>query len=325
MGMSASQMRYCMLTGNQSDVQFQGQQVNQQRTTLSTQSAALNTEMLDLRVPTPPSSDQFTKTTYTMTANGQTYTVAAAQYQTTGPNAGSYRVILTNDITTSQGKVSGFQNFSQTGTAPNIVYHTATNSPLSQIITDPLDPNYSATDIMNITQICIDANIPLVNGQPPQFYKYESNGVTKYILGTQLAANASSTDPAKAPIPVYYVDENATEKQTTYMDPATVTFNDSNRMTSITYNGQTYTLDVTTSNDVEGYDDAMNEYGFQKAQYEHTMDSINAKLSVIEAEDRTLELKLKNLDTKNTAIQTELEAVKKVIDKNIEQTFKAFA
>ena len=51
---------------------------------------------------------------------------------------------------------------------------------------------------------------------------------------------------------------------------------------------------------------------------------INAKTEKIQAEDRTLELRLRQLDTEQDALQTEMEAVKKVIEKNIESTFKTF-
>ena len=51
---------------------------------------------------------------------------------------------------------------------------------------------------------------------------------------------------------------------------------------------------------------------------------INAKTEKIQEQDRTLELRLKQLDTEQEALQTEMEAVKKVIDKNIESTFKTF-
>ena len=40
--------------------------------------------------------------------------------------------------------------------------------------------------------------------------------------------------------------------------------------------------------------------------------------------DRTLELKLKQLYTEQEALQTELDSVKKVIDKNVENVFKTF-
>ena len=41
--------------------------------------------------------------------------------------------------------------------------------------------------------------------------------------------------------------------------------------------------------------------------------------------DRGLELELKNVDTQHQEVQTEVDAVNKVIDKNIDMTFKTFA
>ncbi len=41
--------------------------------------------------------------------------------------------------------------------------------------------------------------------------------------------------------------------------------------------------------------------------------------------DRQLEIELKNVDTQQQAVQTEIDAVNKVIDKNIDMTFKTFA
>ena len=46
---------------------------------------------------------------------------------------------------------------------------------------------------------------------------------------------------------------------------------------------------------------------------------------MIQQQDRTLELRLKQLDTEQNALKTELEAVKKVIENNVETTFKTFA
>lgn len=50
-----------------------------------------------------------------------------------------------------------------------------------------------------------------------------------------------------------------------------------------------------------------------------------ADLEVLHANDRVLELELNNIDTQHTAVQTEVDAVKKVIEKNIDMTFKTFA
>lgn len=52
---------------------------------------------------------------------------------------------------------------------------------------------------------------------------------------------------------------------------------------------------------------------------------IQAKISSIQAFDKALELQLNRVDTQREAIQTEMEAVRKVIAKNISQSFKTFA
>lgn len=65
MGMSASQARFLCLTARKNNVEFEGQQINQQRTTLSNQSASYYSELCNMVVPTPPSVDDFTKVTYT--------------------------------------------------------------------------------------------------------------------------------------------------------------------------------------------------------------------------------------------------------------------
>ena len=59
--------------------------------------------------------------------------------------------------------------------------------------------------------------------------------------------------------------------------------------------------------------------------YERTINDINAQTEIIQQQDRTLELRLKQLDTEQNALNTELEAVKKVIEQNVEATFKTFA
>ena len=68
----------------------------------------------------------------------------------------------------------------------------------------------------------------------------------------------------------------------------------------------------------------MNQYNYYKQVYEKRVQDINAKTEQIQTEDRTLELRLKQLDTEQNALQTEMDAVHKVISKNIEGTFKTF-
>lgn len=49
-----------------------------------------------------------------------------------------------------------------------------------------------------------------------------------------------------------------------------------------------------------------------------------AALAQIEPQDKMLEMNLKDIDTQHQAIQTEIDAVKKVIDKDIDSSFKTF-
>lgn len=52
---------------------------------------------------------------------------------------------------------------------------------------------------------------------------------------------------------------------------------------------------------------------------------IQLRINAMQSLDQALELQLRRVDTQQAAVQTELEAVKKVIDKNVELTFKTFA
>ena len=88
--------------------------------------------------------------------------------------------------------------------------------------------------------------------------------------------------------------------------------------------GTEYQLTATTQSDDRAYNDAMNEYNYNKAKYDQDIQAINAKIEIIHGQDKDLELRLKQLDTEETAISTEMEAVKKVISKNVDSSFKTF-
>ena len=77
MGMSASQARFLSLTARKNNVEFEGQQINQQRTTLSNQSASYYSELCNMTVPTPPSVDDYTKVSYTFDDGALTNTVTS--------------------------------------------------------------------------------------------------------------------------------------------------------------------------------------------------------------------------------------------------------
>lgn len=54
-------------------------------------------------------------------------------------------------------------------------------------------------------------------------------------------------------------------------------------------------------------------------------EEIEKEISALQQEDKKLEIAIKQIDTQHNAVQTEVESVKKVIDKNVEMSFKMFA
>ena len=67
------------------------------------------------------------------------------------------------------------------------------------------------------------------------------------------------------------------------------------------------------------------QYEYKQYEYDKLQQEINAKTEIIQQEDRNLELKLQRLDNERTQITTEIEAVEKVINDNIESTYKTFS
>ena len=85
------------------------------------------------------------------------------------------------------------------------------------------------------------------------------------------------------------------------------------------------TKDGTTSPDANAaYEYAVTQYNVDKQEYEEYLNELNAQSEEIHQRDQVLELQLRQLDTEQQTIVTELESVKKVIDKNIEIVFKTF-
>jgi len=85
-----------------------------------------------------------------------------------------------------------------------------------------------------------------------------------------------------------------------------------------------YDLKAVTETDEIAYEDAVNEATYQKYLYDKKVQDINLKTSLIQRQDQQLELRLKQLDTEQNALATEIDAVAKVVKDNIEKSFKTF-
>jgi len=79
MGMAASQARYLGLTARKTNVEYEGQQINQARTALANQSANLWNQMLSMSVPTAPNTTDFTEQQYAFSDGANEYEVDSLQ------------------------------------------------------------------------------------------------------------------------------------------------------------------------------------------------------------------------------------------------------
>jgi hypothetical protein len=53
--------------------------------------------------------------------------------------------------------------------------------------------------------------------------------------------------------------------------------------------------------------------------------ALQARIAAVQTLDKSLELNLRRVDSQRQGVQTEIEAIQKVIQKNIEGSFKTFA
>ena len=435
MGMAASQARYLALTARKTNTEYEGQQINQARTALANQSANLFNRLLNMNVPNPPKTTDYTKVQYSY-SDGLNGSVIDSwqQLSTADPNynyivnhyyyadvyTGSQK-LLQNPEVTFKGELQT-EDMSLRLPPPTVSYRYDTSSgqwvfdingdtvyaPVSSLkmdkelenaiqdIKDGLNkPDLANNDIYaykdktdtyhfmlysdytsgknydytttykpayvgnceltelkepledptraELTQIIHDikdSNMSRYLSYTPQdglkytgsgVYQFEMNGITYYANEIDLRNSMQTQNEYGKPIenqrklPYFnasYINQKIEEKNYALLET-----DGNGRFKSVKFDNDSvvYSLNTETVTDENAYQDAMNKYLHDKAVYEKTIADINAKTSIIQKEDRTLELRLKQLDTEQNALATEMEAVKKVIKDNVEHTFKTFS
>ena len=375
MGMAASQARFLGLTARKSNVEYEGQQVNQQRTALGNQSANYYNDLLGMSVPVPPSIEDYTKTVYTFTDGALTNSINSM----IAKGNGLYKVSYTSEWT---------DDFAVVASAP-ILYTRTTKNPAST--SDQFENKYmvgakrmrllgtinvyekdeeghkkgeykgttigtgddaytyydeylstlSADQIANLKKE-EESYKDMLNAKygtstKGWLVRYTQNTTTgvwtpQFVNADVLESNTmvydDKTGVSQTSVQTYSVGSSQERNEVKNVD-ARLEQDTTGRIINITFNpGKqdevTYAVSTNTISDQEKYDDAMNQYEYDKAQYDKAIQETNAKIEVIQAQDKNLELRLKQLDTEQEAIQTEMDAVQKVIEKNTESTFKTF-
>lgn len=443
MGLSASQARLLSLTARQSNLEYEGQQINQQRTTLSNESSNYYNSLLEMEVPVPPSSNDYTKIVYSFTIGGNKATIDETLPQEDGNGNTTYIISYTTELSTigvqentsyktaaSAKRTEGAVGVYNGGTYnENETYYLSTMNRVSQDELSELKKNGTQGYVLSNIGSCIDNNGDLINGaiiigadgyqiSYDQYKKYDKTADAdklkacsfylpeeqekdvnkqRYVLSYAQIPNEKTFDEYKNKNTIFKYEEgtdkgfysykassgndytvvdskyeesfinaglemndyyqyeassgirfvkredvegnlnNQSRTITTFavstidvtkkntLSGATVEFDSSGRISSITdEEGNTYTMTASTETDNQAYDDAYNQYEYNQYVYDQKQTEINANIEILQAQDKSLELRLSTLDTQHSAIQTELEAVKKVMSKNIDNSFKTF-
>lgn len=352
MGMAASQARFLSLTARKTNVEYEGQQINQQRTSLSNESSNYYSQLCNMVVPTPPSSEDYTKTIYTFVDGSETNTINSLIAQKDGLYILNYTQSYETEDMVSSGSVITTR---KADTAGNYEYYIGATklremkagaSPTDEDIkNDPYLSTLETAEVQDILKM-EEQYIGMLSqkyGQDEWFVKYQKNSSTgsyePIFYSKSQVENADYSDKtgtSLSGIKSYTYGQTKATKEIKNAK-ARVEQDTSGRYISIYVydlnadgsikddkSGTEYTLTATSQSDDAAYNDAMNQYNYNKAKYDQDIQAINAQIEIIQGQDKDLELRLKQLDTEENAISTELDAVKKVISKNVESSFKTF-
>ena len=326
MGLAASQARFLNLVARKTNIEYEGQQINQQRTTLANQSANYYNSMLTLNVPTPPSTESYQTVVYSVNYGSQKYNITQVTNSTT--TKGTYNVAYTTSH--NEDVIAKSTNtFAITKDASGKYYYggkeivevkattTSNPTPFTQAVIDETKKGLNEAKDRNINTSFTMYYVNKGTEAAPNYVFFDKADLDK--------AATSTTDKTASG----YAQTTVEKYEQGVWSNATIIRDANNRISAISTadlaSGETLSVSSTTVTDDAAYEDAYNEYKYQTYLYQQEMENINAQTSVIQAQDKKLELRLKQLDTEQSAISTEMESISSVIDKNVDDSFKTFA
>ena len=382
MGMAASQARFLGLTARKSNVEYQGQQINQQRTALANESSNLYNQMLQLDVPTPPSQKDYYNTVYILDGTGDGYGASdyeIASLSKTYNQDNQYVINLSREIetlkmTNDTFDYKGFQSSELEGkTVKTISLQNADTKTMMKLnavfiqgtTTEEVEGDNGATETVTVPTLELESMFDS-DGKAKDLTPYQIYAIDPEKAPAGYATAVAELEEGAAPPAYFYTDSKGKNHFMTadqfeaLMDPETeadtdfvfdreyaikstvmqqaigiLETSDNGRYSSITFDdsednpsslkGKTISLTAVQELDEDGYNEAMNDYEYNKELYEKSIADINAQSEQVQKKDQQLELRLEQLDTEQNAISTEMEAVQKVIEDNVENTFKVFA
>ena len=357
MGMAASQARFLGLTARKTNTEYEGQQINQQRTVLANESANYYNDLLGMTVPVPPAVADYTKTVYSFDDGALTNSISSMVAQRNGEYLISYTTTWTNDFSAistapilyTRVGTSGSYNYMVGAKTLREMDASATIDDLKAFRDEYNDEYLKGLSDKQLENLLKEEKeqIDILNkkyGIKNSSGGYDSQWMVRYTLNSSTntwspyfvdkklleSPNMVYSDEGQAQSATRtYTIGSAVENEEVKGVKARMEQDSTGRIIKVTLHPGdddevTYAVTTSTVTDQAKYDDAMNQYEYDKAKYDQSIQEINAKIEIIQAEDKNLELRLKQLDTEQDAIQTEMDAVQKVIEKNTESTFKTF-
>ena len=163
------------------------------------------------------------------------------------------------------------------------------------------NPGYSDDELLNYYQLVT--------------FDDESYG---FVLRSDFAQN-------DAAVAIFEIEQNGKYEEMLPSDEFKISFSTTGGIEGITVNGKYTILESSQTFDETKYEEAMASYKYEKTVYDSEQNELNKKTSIYQRQDKQLELKLTRLDTERNALNTELEAVKKIIQDATEKGFKTFS
>ncbi|MBR1977321.1 hypothetical protein IKA15_03475 [bacterium] len=337
MGMAASQARFLTLTARKSNTEYQGQQVNQQRTSLANESANIYNKLANMDVPTAPSKTSFNRDIYTFKGgDDQKFSIMSVSNvkkegnKTTATLRINYNVPTDTADKINLGEINSYT--APIGSTPGTL--EINNTKKYAVFECGKGEGQKRVNDVVLNKYCTDNGVDSVNASDFVFAQEilddEENKLSttgRFIHKSQLVTDENGNYPSDA---TYYA-VGTRQTPTTKEIEAEIERNDSNRCTKVKITEEhglgvkgDMELGYEYGTDEDEYEKAFADYEYKKAIYDKEVDVLNSKTEVIQNQDKRLELKLKQLDTERNALNTEMEAVKGYLKKNVEGTFNTF-
>ena len=149
MGMAASQARYLGLTARKTNVEYEGQQINQARTALANQSAELWNKMLNMSVPIAPNKTDYVEQQYAFTDGSNEYEIDDLQRVDKEIDGQKYNYQVTYHY--NQDVYKGIQERNSNPQVQKVTTYTTNSTTENNISVAKQGDTYNVTDSTGTT------------------------------------------------------------------------------------------------------------------------------------------------------------------------------